>query len=236
MLVALLVAAAALPATPKKPVALEYQGVKVTDDYLWLEDDANPEVKSWGDSQNQAARAFLDQVPGREALQKRLDFLVRAQSESISRLVDRGGAVVAQKFDPKKRQRFIVRMPDVDHPEGAQAVVDPNVIDPSGHTAIDFWALSLDGKKLAVSLSKNGSEAGDVHVYDAATGAEIDSVIPHVNNGTAGGSVAWNAEGTGFWYTRYPRGAERKPEYAGFYQQIYYHRLGTPTGQDAYEM
>jgi prolyl oligopeptidase len=109
-------------------------------------------------------------------------------------------------------------------------------LDASGRTAIDFWVPSVDGTKVAVSLSKNGSEAGDVHTYDVATGKEIDGAVWHVNNGTAGGSVAWNADGTGFWYTRYPRGAERGPQDMGFFQQVWFHKLGVPTEEDSYEL
>src|SRR5438552_18827079 len=41
------------PETPKKPVTDEYQGVKVEDDYQWLENDSDPAVKGWSDAQNQ---------------------------------------------------------------------------------------------------------------------------------------------------------------------------------------
>ena len=48
-------------------------------------------------------------------------------------------------------------------------VLDANVLDPSGHTAIDWFEASRDGKRIAVSLSKNGSEDGTLHVFDVAT-------------------------------------------------------------------
>src|SRR5262249_10227715 len=89
---------------------------------------------------------------------------------------------------------------------------------------------------VAVSLSKGGSESGDVHVYEAATGKEQGDVVPRVNGGTAGGSVTWNADGTGFYYTRYPRGAERGEADMGFYPEIYFHKLGTKTEEDRYEL
>ena len=50
---------------------------------------------------------------------------------------------------------------------------------------MDFFAPSLDGRLVAISLSRGGSESGDVHVYDVATGKEIGDVIPRVNGGTA---------------------------------------------------
>ena len=87
---------------------------------------------------------------------------------------------------------------------------------------------------MAVSLSEGGSESGDVHTFEVATGKALADVIPRVNGGTAGGSLAWNADGSGFYYTRYPRGAERPKKDMGFYQQVYFHKLGTPPAQDVY--
>ncbi len=95
---------------------------------------------------------------------------------------------------------------------------------------------SVDGKLVAVSLSKGGTETGDARVYSVATGKPLPDVVPRINGGTAGGSVAWNANGTGFYYTRYPRNGERPPADLNFYQQVYFHRLGTPTEQDTYSL
>ena len=67
-----------------------------------------------------------------------------------------------------------------------------------------------------------------------ATGGRLGDVIPGVNFPTAGGSVEWDAGGTGFYYTRYPQGDERPPEDRHFFQQVYFHRLGTPVASDHY--
>ena len=40
------------PATPKRPITDQYQGVNVTDDYRWLENWDDPEVKQWNAAQN----------------------------------------------------------------------------------------------------------------------------------------------------------------------------------------
>ena len=57
-----------------------------------------------------------------------------------------------------------------------------------------------------------------------------------MNNATAGGSVAWNSDATGFWYTRYPRPGERADADLNFYQQVWFHRLGTPDARDEYSL
>src|SRR5581483_9369414 len=117
-----------------------------------------------------------------------------------------------------------------------RTVFDPAALDPSGHTEIDFFVPSSDGKLIAISLSKGGSESGDVHVFDVATGKETGDVIARVNGGTAGGAVAWNAGDSGFYYTRYPREGERPPADMDFYQQVWFHKLGTPASEDRYEI
>jgi len=131
---------------------------------------------------------------------------------------------------------MLVLLKSADDLESERVVLDPNQLDPTGGTEIDFFVPSLDAKYVAVSLSKGGSESGDVHVYEVASGKEIEAPIPRVNGGTAGGSVAWNADGSGFYFTRYPRAGERPPEDLTFYQQIYFHRLSTDARQDSYSL
>jgi prolyl oligopeptidase len=227
---------AAPPASPKKPVVDEYQGVKVTDDFRWLEKADDPAVKQWSDAQTAYARAQLDAIPFHDAVQARVDKLIRSTSERWSSVIRRGDLTFAVKFEPTKQQPFLVSYKSLDDKKSERVLVDPNAIDPTGKTAIDFWEVSNDGKLLAASLSKNGSEAGDLHVFDVATAKEVGEVIPHVNNGTAGGSVAFAPDNSGFWYTRYPRGTERPPEDAGFFQQVYFHKFGTKTETDTYEL
>jgi prolyl oligopeptidase len=230
----LLLADAPIPATPKRPVVDEYHGTKVTDDYRWLENGDDPAVRAWSDAQNAHARAVLDALPQAPALRKRLTELLSAASVDWTQMKRRGGVLFALQTQPPKPQPMLVFAND--NMFFPKALVDPAAIDSTGGTAIDFYVPSLDGKKVAVSMSQGGSEDGTVHVFDVATGKETGDVVPRVNGGTAGGSVEWNAAGTGFWYTRYPRGSERAPEDMGFFQQVWFHALGTPTEKDVYEI
>ena len=160
---------APLPETPRKPVVDDYQGVKVSDDYRWLERADDPAVKAWGDAQTEHTRAFLDAVSYREGLRARLDKLIRSSSESYFGLIQRGGLLFAWKLEPKKQQPYLVTLRSANDKKSERVIVDPNLLDPGGKIAIDFFAPSLDGKRVAVSLSKNGSEAGDLHIYDVAS-------------------------------------------------------------------
>ncbi|MDQ5851790.1 MAG: prolyl oligopeptidase family serine peptidase [Chloroflexota bacterium] len=223
-----------VPPTRKTPVTDEYHGVTVVDDYRWLEDFSDSAVRSWNDEQNRYTRAVLDAIPARESIYGRLEELYTATSADYFALKYRGGTLFAIKSQPPKEQPYLVTLKSADDPGSEHVILDPNQLNPSGTTTIDFYEPSLDGRLVAVSLSEKGSEEGTLHVYEVATGAELGDLIPRVTYPTAGGSVAWNADGTGFYYTRYPRGDERPPEDLNFYQQVYFHRLGTPIEVDTY--
>lgn len=222
------------PETPKKPVTDTYQGVQVVDDYRWLEPPADPEVRQWSARQNARTRAYLDRLPSRSAITERLTQLYGGTSNRFSSLMFRAGVLFAMKTQPPKAQPFLVTLSSPDDPASARVIVDPNELNPTGSTTIDFYVPSLDGKRVAISLSKGGTEDGSISVFDVATGNKLPDIIPRVNGATAGGSLAWNAEGTGFWYTRYPHEGERPAQDLNFYQQVYFHRLGSSTAQDEY--
>jgi prolyl oligopeptidase len=224
------------PATPERPVTDTYHGVTVIDNYRWLEKDADPEVKAWSAAQNRYARAFLDAQPTRAALQSQLAKLYGSSSSSYSALRYRNGFLFALKSQPPKEQPLLVWMKSANDPAAERIVVDPNRIDAKGGTEIDFFEPSHDGKLVAVSLSQGGSERGDVHVYDASNGQPLADVVPRVNNGTAGGSVAWRQDDQGFYYTRYPHAGERPAADLDFYQQVWFHKLGTPVSADTYSL
>ncbi|MBI4365003.1 MAG: S9 family peptidase, partial [Candidatus Latescibacteria bacterium] len=222
------------PRAPKRTVIDTYWGERVSDDYQYMESVSDPDVERWGKEQDAFTRAWLDGHPDRKAVLERVIALTHSESPDYSGLSYRYGYYFAKKDAPPKEQPSLVTLTSVADLSTERAVVDPNVIDPSGATTIDFYAPSLDAKLVAVSLSKNGTEDGTLYFYETATGRRLDDAIPGVNGGTAGGSAAWNAEGTGVYYTRYPRPGERPDEELPFYQQVYFHKLGTPLTEDVY--
>jgi prolyl oligopeptidase len=229
-------ASAPIPDTPRRPVTDEYQGSKIADDYRWLEDSADPAVKKWSDAQNAHTREYFNALPDQAGVRARVDALIRSNSVSYAPQVKRGGLLFSYKNDPKKQQPMLVTLAAESDLASERTIVDPNALDARGSIAIDWFVASPDGRTAAVSLSTGGSEAGDLHLYDVRTGRETGETIPRVQNGTAGGSVAFAPDGKGFWYTRYPRGSEHAPEDSGFYQQVWFHQIGTRTGDDTYEL
>lgn len=230
------VAFAAELTTMKQPVRTTYHGVTVIDDYQWLENSSDPRVQEWSDAENARARAYLDSVPARPAILARLDELTRSLSPRYSGLVRRGERFFALKDEPPKQQPFLVVFDSLADPAGEQVLVDPNVLDPGGGTSIDFFVPSPDGALVAVSMSRGGTEDGTVSVFETATGRRLPDSVPRVHGGTAGGAVAWTADGQGFYHTRYPSPSGPAPRDLAFYQQIFHHRLGTAAEDDTYAL
>jgi prolyl oligopeptidase len=222
------------PDTPKHPLVDEYQGVRVTDDYRWLENWDDPAVKKWSAAENSRTRVYFDHLPARPAVKTRLTALITNASVSYSDLQYRAGVLFAEKNQPPKEQPILVMLRSAEDPASEKVIFDPNTAGSKGSVSVDYFVPSFGGKYVAAAISENGSEDSAAHIFEVASGKELTDVVPRVNFATASGSIAWKADSSGFYYTRYPQGNERAPEDANFYQQVYFHKLGTDPKQDTY--
>src|SRR4051812_34053359 len=80
-------------ATAKRPVTNVYHGVSVVDDYQWLENFDDPQVRKWNDAQNAAARAYFSKLASKPIIAKRLKELYSATSADYFGLQYRRGGV-----------------------------------------------------------------------------------------------------------------------------------------------
>lgn len=225
---------AAVPPTEKKPVTDEYHSVQVVDEFRWLEEGDSAAVKAWTAAQNQYSRAWLESRADRAQIESKLKALYAQDTPSHTGLVARPGLLFALKFQPPKQQRLLVTLTSPNDLASEKIVLDPNEIEPKGQVAMDWFVPSPDGKLIAVCLSEHGSEDGTLHFYRTDTGEPLPDQIKRVQYPTGGGSAAWTPDSKGIFYTRYPHAGERPEADLNFYQQIYFHQLGTPTSSDEY--
>src|SRR5437868_7921270 len=125
------------PSTAKKPVEDEYYGIKVIDSYRWLDPLEDPEVQKWNHEQNEYTRSLLDSYPAREHIAKRLNELYSDKAVDYYGLQFRRGVLFALKSQPPKQQPFLIKLASPFDLKTERTVLDPNVLDPSGATAID---------------------------------------------------------------------------------------------------
>ena len=226
---------ASVPAVAQS-VTNSYHGVGVVDDYQWLEDPSAPAVRDWVRAQNDRTRAYFSQFPFHDGIAEQLAQIRGEESARYGGLSWKKGRIFAMRFKPPAQQPVLVRLSSLEPPALWRPVIDPNLLNTNGSTAIDWYVPSLDGRFIAVSLSEGGSEQGTLHFFEIESGKELSDVIPRVQYPTAGGSAAWTEDGTGILYTKYPHEGERPAADLNFFQQVWFHRLGTPVSQDKLEI
>jgi prolyl oligopeptidase len=216
-----------LPQTPRKPVVDEYHGVKVSDPYRWLEDTKDPSVRKWVNGQNRFARDFLDKLPAHKAILDRLKKLIDTTGFGYDHVNFQDGKLFALSGD------LLVTVKSADDPDSEKILVDAATVSGKKTAVIDFYQVSPDSKKVAVSISADGREDGTVYVFELEGNKKLPDVVSNVKS-PLGGSMIWKGDSSGFYYTRNPPvGRQPKPG-EPTQQLIYYHALGKDTKADTY--
>lgn len=212
------------PATRKDDsVTDDYFRRKISDPYRWLEDDQSAETRAWVVEQNRVTSAYLSQIPDREKFKKRLSTLFNY--ERYTPPFKEGGKYYYFKNDGLQNQSILYAQEKLDGP--ATLVLDPNKFSADGTTSLGEMDFSRDGRYLAYSTSKGGSDWRTIVVKDMRTGEMLPDVIEWVKFS----GISW--KGNGFYYTRYPepqKGDELKA--ANKFGAVYYHALGTSQSAD----
>ncbi len=216
------------PATPRKAVTDTYHGVAVTEDYRWLEDAQDPQVRRWVKQQNRYTRSALRKLPAWEPIRQRLQYLNEELTADYDQLTYQGGNL----FALDDGMLVTIRL-NGDAPPTTRELVDPEQVLPDKNAVIGSYFPSVDGSLVAVVLSVEGREEGSIYVYETATGKKLPDLLPNVFT-SSGGSLAWKADGSGFYYTRHPRDARTPRKDRNAFSHVYFHKLGRSTSEDTY--
>ena len=213
------------PPTRKMDVVDEYFGVKVADPYRWLEDDNAAETKSWVEAQNRVTFAYLESIPQREAIAKRLTTLWNY--ERFSAPAKEGGRYFFSRNDGLQPQSVLMVADAVTGEP--RPLLDPNTYRADGTVALAGTRVSENGKLLAYGIADAGSDWNTWRVRDVDTGKDLPDELKWVKFSGA----SWTKDNAGFFYTRFDAPAEGKL-LTGINEdpQVYYHRVGTPQEQD----
>jgi Prolyl oligopeptidase, N-terminal beta-propeller domain len=72
------------PPTRKSGQVDDYHGTRVEDPYRWLEEVDSPETRSWVEAQNAITFAFLEGIPARPSIHRRLTELWNHERFGVS--------------------------------------------------------------------------------------------------------------------------------------------------------
>ena len=211
------------PKTAKDGTVDEYFGTKVADPYRWLENDTSAQTAAWVEAENKVTNTYLQKIPFRGKLLKRLTEL--ANYEKISAPRKRHGKWYFYKNDGLQNQSVMYVM---DKLGGEPRVfLDPNELSSDGTVALKGVYFSNNGKYAAYTISRSGSDWEEIFVIDLKTGQLTED---HIEWAKFTGA-AW--KGDGFYYSAYDaptKGKEFSNVNSG--HKIYYHKIGTPQSED----
>lgn len=214
------------PAAPSDDTVDTYFDMSVRDAYRPLEDDTAATTAAWVEAENVVTRAYLDAIPFRPAIARRLTVLNNYRKRGLPERGNDGLFYFAEN-DGLRNQSVIYRSATPDGKD-AEVFLDPNTLSDDGTVALTGLFQSAGGRYTAYSVSRSGSDWTELFVLDNATGRLLDD---HIEWAKFTGA-AWQGD-DGFYYSAYDR-PEPGKEYssANEYHKVFYHRIGTPQSVD----
>jgi prolyl oligopeptidase len=210
------------PPAERDSVVDVYHGIRIPDPYRRLEDLENAGTTHWLKAESDLTRSYLDRLPGREAVTRRLTEL---WSYSRTDLPWReGGRVFFTEQNGLEQQASFYALYD---DGSATRILDPHVLAPDGNTAIRDFSVSPNGRWMTYSRSTGGADVVEMHVRDLATGQDRPDLVPGLSS-----DICWTHDGAGFFYVRRPDKKQASPTAAQLEKQLCYHPLGAPAVQD----
>jgi prolyl oligopeptidase len=136
----------------------------------------------------------------------------------------RGDRVFCLERPAGLEQFLLTRRSAVDPGDAAAVLVDPAIAASDAAVAIDWFEASGDGALVAVGTSEGGDERSALRILSGHDGAPAGGAGDEIPN-TRACSIAWEPDGGGFFYTRYPDGDE-------YNRTVHHHRLGADWRDD----
>ena len=200
-----------------------YFGKKVNDPYRWLEDDNSEETALWVTEENTVTNAYLDKIPFRPALEKRLTEIWNYPKYGVP--FNKGDYYFFFKNNGVQNQSVMYIQNGLDG--DPEVLLDPNTLSEDGTVALSSLGISKDGSYLAYGISRGGSDWNEIYVMNIATREILED---HINWVKFSG-ISW--KGDGFFYSSYDEPKEGD-ELSGQNQfhKVYFHQLGKSQKDD----
>ncbi len=194
-------------------------GVPVADPYRWLEDQDSPRTRAWIAEQTRYARNYLDAIPGRDLIRRRIrEFLAVETYDSLQKA---GNRYFFRKRLPDQEQPCIYMRDGADGED--QLLIDPLERGTGPYTAVKPLRVSPDGRLLLYEVKEGGERTGTFELLDIANRKRLPDFL---SRGYLRG-FAFAPAGKSFCYVHEAVDAKRP-----FYRAAYHHVLGTSPSED----
>ncbi|MEO1561148.1 MAG: prolyl oligopeptidase family serine peptidase, partial [Cyanobacteria bacterium J06632_19] len=202
-----------------------YHGTEVVDYYRWLENPDSKDTIAWVEAQNKVTFNYLEQIPARDEIKKRLTKLWDYEKYGVP--FQEGSRYFYFKNDGLQNQSVLYTLKNLD--DEPEILLNPNKLSEDGTVALSGISISDNGQYLAYGISIAGSDWQEWKVRNIETGEDLEDNLKWIKFSGA----SWTNDSKGFFYSRYDEPNENtKLEDLNYYQKLYYHQLGTAQSQD----
>ncbi len=211
------------PVARKVETVDDYFGTKIADPYRWLENDTSRETAAWVKAENDVTNGYLAGIPFREKIRERLTRMWNFARYSVP--FRQGPYYFYFKNDGLQNQSVLFVRQGLDGEP--RVLLDPNKLSADGTIALAGESVSHDGKLMAYTIARSGSDWNEIHVMEVASGKLLDDTLRWVKFS----GMSWQKDG--FYYSRYDApvsgsGFSKKNEF----HKVYYHKVGTSQQDD----
>ncbi len=218
------------PVAPRRPTVLRTHGDERVDDWFWLRNRDDPEVRAYLEAENEYTRAVMEHTA---SLQEQLfeEIKSRVQETDASAPVRKGPYEYFTRTIEGRQYGIHCRRPagtpglpdpfaEPGSPPGEDVLLDENVLaDGQDYFALGGFSVSPDHTQLAYSVDVTGGERYELRFRDLTSGDDRPDVVPDVYYG-----LAWANDDRTCFFVR--------PDAAMRPWQVWRHRLGAPAGDD----
>jgi prolyl oligopeptidase len=212
------------PKTKKTNAEETLFGVTVSDPYRWMENEGDEDLVSWIESQNQLTHAYLEEIPERDQIKKRLKELYNFPKYNF--MLNVVGTKIIYGYNDGLQNQSVYYMQDGLEGE-SEILLDPNALSEDGTIAVTLNGHSKDNRYLAFLQAQSGSDWQILKVMDLEKKELLRDELTWVKFTY----TAWY--GDGFFYSGYDKPEAGKELSAkNENMKVYYHKLGEAQSQD----
>lgn len=203
-----------------------FHGTLVKDPYRWLENSNLEETKDWDSQQMGATEKYIHAIPERGMINNRLKELWDYPKFYVPKKA--GDFYYYLKNNGSNNQPNLYRAKSLNENDGSEEIIiDVNSLSTDGTIAITNLTFHSNGKLLAYALSEKGSDWQEFQILNLETLEHFPEKITWCKFS----SIAWEKEGKGFFYNRYPE-AKNELNDENHFNKVYWHTLNTDQQQD----
>jgi prolyl oligopeptidase len=180
------------PPTSKKPVEETLHGVKLVDNYRWLEDQDSPQTRAWLNEQIAYTKSVLGKYAGREALMRRAIELNRA--EALTTPSQRNGRYFFRRRAADAEQYVVMTREGLAGKD--DILLDPAKFSKDPNTSVVIEDISLDAALVAYGIREGGKDELRVRFRQVATKEDLRDELPEARYM----SVSIKPDKSGYFY------------------------------------